>query len=241
MEKIRDYKLYKISKRIFFTIIYIVLKNLGTKNRKYFYSKWIVDNGEQTLLTKYPLNTRSLVIDVGGYTGNFSDKIVTLFNPHLIILEPVKKYFNILKRKYSNNKNVILHNYGISNKNSLQKIYLSADGTSLIKRSGKTEKIKLINAASFLKNYRHVDLLSINIEGAEYDVMERIIETGMIKKIKYLQVQFHSFVPDANNKRNDIVKNISKTHDVHFSYPFVWESFKLKGCFLSKASHSMIF
>ncbi len=202
---------------------------MGAKNRKYFYSKWIVDNGEQTLLTKYPLNTRSLVIDVGGYTGNFSDKIVTLFNPHLIILEPVKKYFKILKRKYSNNKNVTLHEYGFSNSDSIQKIYLSDDGTSLFKKSLDFQTIKLLDAGKFLKKFKKIDLVSINIEGAEYDVIERLIKTGAIKKIRYLQIQFHSFVPDSTNRRKDLIKKLLKTHDVHFSYPFVWESFKLKG------------
>jgi len=222
---IKQRKTYKTVKWAIYKIINIFLVAINLRNREYYYSKWIVDRGDENLYTKYPLSTKSLVLDVGGYVGNFSDKINTLYNPKLIILEPVKKYFNVLKRKYSNCENIILYNYGLSNKNSLQKIYISADGTSLIKKSDISEKIKLMNAASFFKKYRHIDLLSINIEGAEYDVLNRIIETGNIKKIKYLQIQFHSFVPNAINKRKDIVKNISKTHDIHFSYPFVWEAF----------------
>lgn len=226
-EKIRNYRIYNISKSLFFFVVYIALNSLQIRNRLYYYSKWIVDDKE-ILLTNYPFEEKSIVVDVGGYTGSFSDKIIRLYNPRLIILEPVKKYFNILKKKYSNNKNVILHNYGLSNKNSIQTIYISADGTSLIKKSGKTEEIKLVDAASFLKKYKHVDLLSINIEGAEYDVLERIIETGIIRKIKYLQIQFHSFVPNAESRRKIIIKNILKTHQIRFSYPFVWESFKLR-------------
>lgn len=201
---------------------------MGTKNRKYFYSKWIADNGDEALLTHYPLNSRSMVVDVGGYTGNFSDKINALYNPQLIIFEPVKKYYDILKRKYANNRNVTLYKYGLSNSDSIQKIYLSDDGTSLFKKSFDYQTIKLLDAEKFFDKYKKIDLVSINIEGAEYAVIERLIETGSIKKIKYLQVQFHSFVPDSINRRGGILRKILKTHKIHYSYPFVWESFKLR-------------
>ena len=36
-----------------------------------------------------------------------------------------------------------------------------------------------------------IDLLKINIEGGEYDVIPRLLDTKMINKIKYIQIQFH--------------------------------------------------
>ena len=228
MQRLKQSRVYKLLKWCFFSIIYFILKKIGIKNWKYYYSKWIVDDGENALLTKYPLGPESTVVDVGGYTGNFSDKIVSLYNPHLIIFEPVKRYYKILKNKYLNNKKVNVYNHGLSDKNSVQKIYLSDDGTSLFKKSDRSEKIKLIDVSIFLKRFRSIDLSSINIEGAEYDVLKRLLETEQIKKIKFLQVQFHSFVPQADKKRRDIIKMMFKTHRIHFSYRFVWESFKLK-------------
>lgn len=228
MDKLRNYKHYKILKRFFFISLYHLFKIINIKNNKFYLAKWIIDNGDETHLVDYHLNPESIVVDVGGYTGNFSDKIVKLYNPQLIILEPVKTYFKILSNKYTNNKNVTLHEYGLSSKDSLQKIYISNDGTSLIKKSNKYKKIKLVDAAKFFNKLNAVDLVSINIEGAEYDVIERLIKTGVVKKIKFLQVQFHSFVPNSINRRKDLLKKILKTHNVHFSYPFVWESFKLK-------------
>lgn len=41
-----------------------------------------------------------------------------------------------------------------------------------------------------------IDLFKINIEGAEYDLLECIILNGYILKIKNIQVQFHDFFPD---------------------------------------------
>lgn len=228
MDNFKETKTYKIFKKIFFTIKYQFLFHFGHRDKKYYYSKWVKDEGDTSILVEYPLNPKSTVIDVGGYTGNFSDKILKLYNPQLIILEPVKKYFKILKNKYSQNKNVSIYDYGLSKSDSVQKIFLSNDGTSLFKRSDKTQSIRLIDSAKFFKKYNKVDLVSINIEGAEYDVLDRLIDSGMIKRIKYLQVQFHSFVPESKKRRGKILKELSKTHTTHFSYPFVWESFKLK-------------
>lgn len=228
MVNLKSSKIYMLLKKVFFTVTHFILKTTGLKNWKYYYSKWVSDSGDEILLTKYPLNYNSVVIDVGGYTGNFSDKIIDRYNPHLIIFEPVKNFYSILRSKYKNSKKVVIYCTGLSNKNSIQNIYLSNDGTSLLKKTKKKEKIKIVDVADFVKKFNHIDLMSINIEGAEYEVLERLIETDLIQKIKFLQVQFHPFVAKADDRRKSIIKNLLKSHRVYFSYPFVWESFKLR-------------
>ena len=49
-----------------------------------------------------------------------------------------------------------------------------------------------------------------------------------IVKINNIQVQFHSFIPDAKKKRDDIINLLSKTHKNDWSYYFVWENWSLK-------------
>lgn len=228
MDKLKQNIVYKPIKRFLFIIFHFLLKNVCLQNRWYYYSKWVIDNGDERLLTKYPLNSKSVVIDVGGYTGYFSNKIVELYNPHLIIFEPVKKFYEILKNKYANNKNVKIYNYGLSDKNSQQKIFLSKDGTSLIKKSSRSEKIKLVDVTEHITKIKNIDLMSLNIEGEEYKLLNRLIETRILKNIRFLQVQFHDFVPGAKYKRTNILKSILKTHNIRYSYPFVWESFEKK-------------
>lgn len=228
MVNLKDTKIYKLFKLYFFTLEYFLLKIIGGKTKGYYFSKWVLDRGEEKMLVDYPLNSQSLVIDVGGYTGNFSDKIISIYNPNLFIFEPVKKYFDILTGKYSKNPKVKIYKYGLSDRNTQQNIYLSDDGTSLIKHTDKIEKVKLKDISDLIKKFKSIDLISINIEGAEYNVLERLTSTKLINRIKYLQVQFHDFVPNSNSLRKKIVKKILKTHKVRYSYPFVWESFELK-------------
>ena len=228
MEEIKRHKTYKMIKRAFFSVVFLIYKIFGIKNRNYYISKWFSEDGDNKLLTNYPLTSKSTVVDVGGYLGVFSDNIVDKYNPNIYIYEPVKSFFKILKNKYLGNKKVTIFNYGLSNRNTIKKIYLLADGSSLVKKGEKSLKIKLVDVKNIFKNLKKVDLMSINIEGSEYDVLERLVNTSLIKKIKFLQVQFHSFVPDATIRRQKIIKGILKTHKRHFTYPFVWESFELR-------------
>ena len=43
--------------------------------------KWFADHGDQTLRLEYPeLNSDSIVFDVGGYSGDFSEAIIERYN-----------------------------------------------------------------------------------------------------------------------------------------------------------------
>lgn len=233
MEKLKKTEIYKFNKRIFFGLIYLFLTFIKNRNHIFYLSKWIFENNENKIVD-YPLNNKSIVLDVGGYVGNFSDRIISLYEPYLIIFEPVNKFYKILKRRYSKNTKVRIYKYGLSDRNAKQKIYLSQDGTSLIKKTAKAESVELRDVADIIKKYKLIDLMSINIEGAEYVVIERLVSTKLIKRIKYLQVQFHNFVPDADNYRKKVIKTMLKTHKVRYSYPFVWEAFEIRKSFLPK-------
>ena len=45
-------------------------------------------------------------------------------------------------------------------------------------------------------NLTKIDLIQINIECEEYPLLLNWIETGFLKNVKYLQIQFHNFCKD---------------------------------------------
>ena len=57
------------------------------------------------------------------------------------------------------------------------------------------QEVKIKDVADHINE--PIDLLNINIEGSEFAVLERLIETGKLDLIKEIQVQFHDFAPDA--------------------------------------------
>jgi FkbM family methyltransferase len=68
-----------------------------------------------------------------------------------------------------------------------------------------------------------IDLLQINIEGAEYDILENWMESGMIKKIQTIQIQFHNF-PQIENyvERRATIRNQLRENGFRETYNFQW-------------------
>jgi len=69
--------------------------------------------------------------------------------------------------------------------------------------------------------------VKINIEGGEYEVLYRLINSGYVKKCKNLQIQFHVFVKDCAIRREEIRSKLLETHHLTYDYPFTWENWEL--------------
>jgi FkbM family methyltransferase len=191
--------------------------------------KWYFFGGDFRYLTNHPLNENSVVFDVGGYIGVFSDKIIKKYNPYVYIFEPVEEYVDILKSKYKDNNKVVVVPKGLSDTTGVGRIQVMGEESSAFINNGTSEEISYIDIYDFYiqhMNNKDIDLISINIEGGEYPLIERIVDTGLIDKMKFIQVQFHQVIQEASLKRADLVKIILNTHKYVYSFPFVWEGFE---------------
>ena len=208
--------------------------NLSTKDYYPFnqsiFDSWIRDNGDGTHRLNYNLNPQSIVIDAGGYKGEWAEEINQRYGCKVYIFEPVEKYYSIIEERFRNNSYVKIFKKGVSNSNSKIKIFDSEDSSSVYWGEGNSEEIELINFSNFLseEGINSVDLLKVNIEGGEYDLLEGIINRGDQTKIKNIQVQFHRFVKGCVERRSKIREELSKTHSLTYDYEFIWENWQLK-------------
>ena len=67
-----------------------------------------------------------------------------------------------------------------------------------------------------------------SFEGGEFDLLPRLIETGLIRNCQNVQVQFHAWVPNAVEKRLQIRRSLLQTHAITYDYPFVWENWRVR-------------
>lgn len=96
--------------------------------------------------------------------------------------------------------------------------------TSLYDETGVRE-VKCVDIAPYLD--KEIAVLKINIEGAEYELLNYIISKGLHKNIKNIQVQFHLIDGiDYEFLYNQIRDNLSLTHEMTYCYPYVWENWK---------------
>jgi FkbM family methyltransferase len=195
-------------------------------------SRWFADKGDDTLRLDYPLTEDGIVFDVGGYHGDFAALINQKYGCRVYVFEPVSEFYKICLERFQNNPKIICLNYGLSSSNDFLKIGLAENASSFDSPhvQGMVEKVELRSVSECLKELEvtQIDLFKINIEGGEFSVLPALIQSGDIKKISYLQVQFHNFIDGATEKRKSIRKQFERTHDEMWNYEFVWESWKIK-------------
>ncbi|MFN4278858.1 FkbM family methyltransferase [Thermosynechococcus sp.] len=194
--------------------------------------RWFRDKGDSTLRLDYPLDPDSIVLDVGGYKGDFAALIHEKFNCRVFIFEPVSTFYHICQERFAGNQKITNLNYGLSDTSKVSQIYIAEDASSFYERTSKASKAvaELRDCAVVFKELaiEKVDLMKINIEGGEYDLLQKLIDSALVENIRYLQIQFHNFVENSEQKRQDLRSQLTRTHIEMWNYEFVWESWRLK-------------
>ena len=191
---------------------------------------WFEINGDETLRVDYDLNENSVVFDVGGYKGDWSNAIYEKYNCTIYIFEPIKAYADYVKKRFDGIDKIKVYTAGLSNENKKTILSVREDSTSIYKKGDNNEEVELIDVSEFIeeKKISKIDLLKVNIEGGEYDLLGRLINSDLIKIINNVQIQFHSFVENAENKMRDIQSSLKETHYLTYQFEFVWENWKKK-------------
>lgn len=192
---------------------------------------WYKDDPDNSRRFNYDLNENSIVFDIGGYNGEYASILSNKYNCIIYIFEPVPSFFKIIKDKFSNNSRIHPLCVGLSDITTKQSISIQDIASSIFIQGGKRIEIQLKDITEFLKEtgLNTIDLMKLNIEGAEYALLESLIRNNRISTFKNILVQFHDFIiPDAKVRMMQIQKDLSRTHFLTYSYEFVWENWQLK-------------
>jgi FkbM family methyltransferase len=196
--------------------------------------RWYQDDPHNLKRTDFDfLAPDSIVFDLGGYEGEWASNIYARYNCNVHVFEPVSIYADIIKKRFSKNDKIKVYALGLAESDSEATITIDKFSSRLTDNgasSKATEKIQLRSFNDFIreKGIEKIDLLKINIEGAEFNLLERLAQTGTLPKIKCLLIQFHDFAENAIARRKNIQESLSKTHTRLFDYEFVWECWMIK-------------
>lgn len=191
---------------------------------------WFAIDGDSTLRLAYPLNQNSVVLDLGGYKGQWASDIFSKYCCNVYVFEPVMAFYEAIKKRFQRNKKIRTFPFGLAEENKKVVLGVDKDCSSMFKGSDEGEVVVLHSFKEFLGTHqiRNIDLIKINIEGAEYDLLDFIIEEGLQTRISNIQVQFHDFVPYAEKRMKAIQKMLEGTHEMTWQYPFVWENWRIR-------------
>jgi FkbM family methyltransferase len=123
-----------------------------------------------------------------------------------------------------------VHPFGLAASDATVPISLAADSSSVLasRRTGHTEQIRLVAIDTFLDESQitSVDLMKVNIEGGEYELLEAVLDKGLMPRFRDIQVQFHDFFPGAHDRMSAIRQRLRATHDATYQVDFVWENWR---------------
>lgn len=181
------------------------------------------------------VNRNSTCLDIGSCHGSYA-RILSNYSKKVYSFEPEKSNFEYLT-KVINQNNIILKKLAISNKVGSNFLYIptlkgkkNTAMSNLIgnikKENLKFQKIKTVTLDYFFKNkkMKNLDLIKIDVEGAEYKVIEggkKIINSFKPTMIIEIMKQNYS------TKKN-IFKLLKKKG--YFSFYLSRKNLKLKAC-----------
>lgn len=203
-------------------------KVLGEKIRDQAVLHWVADKGDATLSVIHDgLDQNSLVVDLGGYKGEWAQKIFDQYGCSIEIYEPAPEFAQEARKRFENDLNSKITVVECAIGSSDDRANLIMDGLATSIQKSELGQTQVLAVENILLN-RKVDLLKMNIEGAEYEVFESLFICNAILNINRIFVQFHPIDDMSLNNYNLIVDRLSKTHDCVFRYPFIWEKWNLK-------------
>lgn len=164
-----------------------------------------------------------IFIDLGAYIGD-TVEIALEKNPEIErahAFEPDHENYTEICAKFKADPRVVAHNAAATAEAGKRRFYQGAEygklGGSLLESKSNVDtnsftEVQCIDFSEFLKNNTrssdHV-ILKIDIEGGEYELLERLIETEAIYLVKELFVEWHwSSISYPEVKHNELVTRL---------------------------------
>lgn len=187
------------------------------------------------IMYTFDLGPDDVAVDVGAFEGKWSRAVYSRYSCRIDAFELSPEFFPILHEVATELPGMTVHEYGLGGSDSTVKVSGINLGSSvyaspLVHAGTRWLDGQLRDVAAVWEElgWDRVAVMKLNIEGGEYDVLDRLIEADLLGRIDCIFVQFHEWIPDAHPRRRKIRKALRQTHNEDWGYPWVWEKWSVK-------------
>jgi len=195
-EKILKYKLYFFHYSIFISL----------------FEDMFLNNEYYVRLSKDPS-----IIDLGSEVGLSVTYFKSVYpGARIMAFEPDPASYKLLKKNITNNdmKRVTAHNIALANKVGSMPFYIdsSVDGSLTMSLYAKRQQKKIVVKVNRLSHYikQRIDLLKMDIEGAEFDVLSDLSHSKKLSLIKTIIVEYHHHIDVKKNNLSRLLVLLEK-------------------------------
>ena len=150
------------------------------------------------------LGPDSTVLDIGANYGEV-EKVLTPVGCKVHAFEPHPLFFSKLQDSYVDNPNISISNCAVWKTNGKKTFYFKRSASAL--NGGATLMSEKTNITNLNLNVevtcldifdlitsigKPVDVLKMDVEGAEYEILQRLYESGAYKSVKSIYFEDHS-------------------------------------------------
>lgn len=187
------------------------------------------------IMYEAPLAPGAIALDVGAFHGDWAARVHEKYQPRIYAFEPDPPSIAFLRRRFAREPDIQCMPYGLGSADVRLPLIQRGMGSTLYQpgvaggnaggAGNDTVAVDVRDIVAVLDELGHaeIDIIKLNIEGAEFEVLERLIEAGRLEQIRVYTIQFHEWHPGAHRRRRRIHRALARTHRKVWDYPFVWE------------------
>ncbi len=165
-----------------------------------------------------------IAIDCGANIGDITEQFLKM-GAFVFAFEPNPHAFSVLQERFALNSQVKCINKGVYHKNDTMKLFLhenteddhiglSVSSSLFIDKNNVNRdnffEVAIIDIAEFITQLKApVKVLKLDVEGAEYKILDKLIKTGVIKKIEHVFVEAHEKkIPSIRSEAKKVRRKI---------------------------------
>ena len=134
------------------------------------------------LLHEADIGPDSVVLDAGAYIGEWAQDIMDRYNPTIHAFEPDPRNYRRLEEKSSSCPRIVAYDYGLGDRTERVRMTLEFLGSSIFPGAAEqgdvpSAEVEIRDIAEVWQSLglERVDLMKINIEGAEFPLLARTV------------------------------------------------------------------
>ncbi len=193
--------------------------------------RWHSDPRNEQRLGSLDLPANAVVVDGGGFRGDFARTVLqSCPTAEVTIFEPEGLAASQLSVQFEGNSRVRVVEAALWEEEAtliLQGDGLAASVSPYLASPEDARPVRAVDVATVLEDLGKVSLVKLNVEGAEYAILNRMVSSGAVNSVDQILIQFHR-VPAASAQYRQVTDLLRQTHERSWCWPWTWELWTLQ-------------